>query len=311
MLPLDVGSVAALRVEGLVLTVPHEARLSAGGLAHLERVLGALVDAPDAARGLAREFEELWGVTDAHREVVAQSHSRAWLNAQARAEQASAPVPEKAPPPRLSEQELVRLEQAQAKLTSKSRKQRAEGKRQVLALERTLEGRARFAEEREIESAVDETAELSRIRGELIGVDHVAGRRRATRLGGLQLAFERGVLDTTSVRGESLMRAAELYRDLYEIAVGQRGPDRTENLAMGGVSSGFGPKSMLPQVRAGRELQYARDGLTKVQRDTCDLVCGLDCTVNEAARRMSKNPRTLEKALAEGLKRVGENRMWW
>lgn len=209
--------------------------------------------------------------------------------------------------------DMDRLAQAEATLRSRTAPSnlRKEAKRAILDVKRRQAQRVERADSADVERGIAESFALAANRGELVCVETVAGRRRATKLGGLQLAFERGVLDTTSVRGESLLRAAELYRDLYEIAIGGRGPDRTENLAMGGVSSGFGPKSMLPQVQASQELQRTRDGLTKVQRQTCDLVCGLDFTVAAAAKRLGKNYRTLEKALAEGLKRVGENKDWW
>lgn len=290
--PVDLGPAQAVSIGALTLTLPARRAISRKALASLDTLIAAELDgfAPLASRCLV-DLETQLGVTQDDRVAsgaldASQLTPAAEIERQAEAEQ------------------VLRARDAPhaAKLRAKRELDQTRARQRL---------RQTRVEEAEVARGLDESLRLAGVRAESMAVEQAGGKRRATRLGGLGLAYKRGVLDDSKVRREALMRAALLYRDRYETHVGGRGPDRMQALAVGRVVNTRGPRSALPQLEAGADLRRLRQGLSDIQRQTLDLVCGQDLTLNQAAQRLTRNPRTLEKALADGLAIVGENRGWW
>lgn len=287
----------------LTLTLPSSADLGGGELRSLAMVAAADVDGLDAhaAKALA-DLEARLGVNSDHRMIAGTAEE----------------------PDALTEEEIERAVEAHELLRRReSQRLWRTADSTLSSIEAARRRRADKAERVRVALATAEAVALAEARGEALAVDTVAGKTaRARRVSGLELAFERGVLDGEAVSAPALKRAGEAYRDAYEIAVGGRGPDRS---AQNGGGSKYGSKTPVVAIEAALTLNGSADqkaeaakarrgmryGMSKVQIAVCDAVCGLDMTVNATAQKLKKDPRTVEKNLRSALVIVGENRGWW
>jgi hypothetical protein len=134
------------------------------------------------------------------------------------------------------------------------------------------------------------------------------GRMRVLSRSGLQLAFERGNLDGTRVRGEILYELGVRYAAAFRLEEGLRTPDRTHSGGGGGFHS-HGPQVKVIEAR--EALRTMRAGFSRRQREVLDRVCGLDLTVRAAAETLKAGFPSTAKALREGLVLAGENKGWF
>lgn len=202
-------------------------------------------------------------------------------------------------------------------LTVKGRDRQAQQRRDarlaLLDLQRDRARRIERAAEAEVVRGIAETVSLAKPGS--LAVETVAGKPRARRIGGFVAALDRGVLDGCKVSAQSLYRMGELYRELYEIAIGQRGPDR-ENMTGGG-----GSRVPVVAIEAGKKLAVLRGQqerppptsirMAPLQIEVLDLVCGQDFHINVAATRLSRKPATIETVLCQALEIAGANKGAW
>lgn len=192
-------------------------------------------------------------------------------------------------------------------LTGKERgqrhKQRCDARLALLDLQRDHARRIERAGAVEVVRGIAETVSLSKPGS--LSVETVAGKPRARRIGGFLAALDRGVLDGCKVSAEALYRMGELYRELYEIAIGQRGPDR-ENMTGGG-----GSRVPVVAIEAGEKLSAMRTNMAPLQVGVLDIVCGHDCYVYDAATQLRRKPATIETVLCQALEIAGANKGAW
>jgi hypothetical protein len=315
----------AIVIGKVTLTVPgaftDTARLDARGWRSLDHLLAAeAAGFIDLAEQLRDSLERRLGVTVEDRIVSGAAPSPALLTpaeierldaAEETLRATSAPLPAN-----LTAREAYRIRSQRQRL-------QRDAKLAILDAARERARRVERAEAADVARGVSETAALSRLRFEPLDAELVGGRVRARRKTALQKAFEAGYLDDGPVRAESLMRVGEAYRESFEIYVGQRGPDRTGE----GGGGGFGPKALLTPVLAKMRLDEMRgeereregqrrrvalgEKLSRRERQACDMVCGLDISVNAAAERLKADRRSLGAALRRGLTNAGANMGWW
>ncbi len=236
-----------------------------------------------------------------------------------------------ADPRDLTRDELRRLAKAERKLAGRDPAQAAAGRREVQELER------RHAERIEalgLAARLAETSALAIARGEEVwcetvrlaeplfdehGVRIVQGgapvwrrglvaRVRIASRGGLQLAFERGDLDGGPVRAERLYDTGKVYRWAFETTAAMTTPARTlaPIAAHAPLRASAGPQEAV--FAAGERLRAFRTRLTPRQAAVLDRVCGLDMSVRAAALALRADPRSVRKALVEGLAAVARAR---
>jgi hypothetical protein len=152
-----------------------------------------------------------------------------------------------------------------------------------------------------------EVMELEAARGGAVEVGP-RGRMRVLSRSGLQLAFERGNLDGTRVRGEILYELGVRYAAAYGLEEAMRTPDRSQSGGGGGFHS-HGPQVKVIEAR--EALRTMRAGFSRRQREVLDRVCGLDLTVRATAEALKAGFPSTAKALREGLVLAGENKGWF
>ena len=239
--------------------------------------------------------------------------------------------PRAAEPEDLSRDELRRLAKAERKARSSDSAQAATGRREVGEIERR---HAERLEGRSLAARLAETSSLALSRGEEVRSETVriavaltdehgarlirrglplyrqetVTRMRILSRGGLQLAFDRGDLDGGALKAERLLDTAKTYRWAYETASALTTPAR--NLAVVGarapLKAGAGPQDAV--FVAGELLRVFRGGLSIRQVAVLDRVCGLDYTIRAAAQALKADPRTVRRALVEGLAAATSNR---
>ncbi|HEY1427677.1 MAG TPA: hypothetical protein VGF50_13485 [Caulobacteraceae bacterium] len=239
--------------------------------------------------------------------------------------------PRAADPGDLSREELRRVAKAERKAASIDATLSAAGRREIADIARRHAARL---EGQGLAARLAETASLAVARGEEVKSEAVriavpltdehgaqiarrglplyrhetVTRMRILSRGGLQLAFDRGDLDTGPIRAERLLDTGRAYRWAYETASALTTPAR--NLAVIGARSplraGAGPQDAV--FAAGELLRIFRAGLTARQVQALDRVCGLDMTIRAAALASRADPRTVRKALVEALAVATSNR---
>jgi hypothetical protein len=234
-------------------------------------------------------------------------------------------------PEALTRDDLRRLAKAERKLASPDETQAAGGRREIQDIERRhaerLEGQslaARLAETSQLALSRGETVRSENVRIAVPLVDEHGARivRRGLPLyrqetvsrvrilsrGGLQLAFDRGDLDGGPLKAERLLDTGRTYRWAFEAASALTTParNRAPMSARSPMRASAGPQDAV--FAAGELLRTFRAGLSPRQVAVLDRVCGLDLTLSAAAGALKADPRTLRKALVEGLALAAENR---
>lgn len=236
-----------------------------------------------------------------------------------------------ADPETLTREELRRLGKSERKLASPDASQAAAGRREVQDLERR---HAERIEGQSLAARLAETSSLALSRGEEVRSETVRTaepmydehgarlvkdgaplyrRETVTRVriasrGGLQLAFDRGDLDGGSWRAERLLDLGRTYRWAFEAATGLTTPERNLSpiSSRSPLRASAGPQDSV--FAAGETLRTCRAGLTPRQCAALDRVCGLDLTIRATALALGADPRSIRKALVEGLSRAAESR---
>jgi hypothetical protein len=228
----------------------------------------------------------------------------------------------------LSRDELRRLAKAERKLASRDPVQAASGRREVQGLERrhverleTLSLAARLAETSALalsrgEDVSSETVRIAQPLFDERGVRIVRDgaplwrhetvtRVRIASRGGLQLAFERGDLDGGPITAERLYETGKTYRWAFETSSSMTTPARTlaPIASHAPLRASSGPQDAV--FAAGERLRNCRASLTPRQVAVLDRVCGFDMTVRAAALALRADPRSVRKALVEGLTAAG------
>ena len=217
--------------------------------------------------------------------------------------------PEVAPPvvieaDRLSRSQRSRLRDAEKLAAAPHAADRAQARRVLTELQAEA-------------AALDDAGALARKQAEIVALEearggvvqvNAKGRIRVLSRSGLQLAFERGNLDGTRVRGEILYELGTRYGEAYQTEEALRTPDRSNS----GGGPGFhsrGPQ--LKVIEAREALRLMRAGFTRRHREVLDRVCGLDMTVRATAESLKAGFPSTVKALREGLVLAGENKGWF
>lgn len=283
-----------LRLGSVVLTIPRGA-MDAKAWTSLDHVVAAdLAGLSDLTERLRAGLERRLGVTNEDRHVAGTLDPLA-----------------------MASEDIERLDAAESNLrvalapthglTGKERgqrhKQRCDARLALLDLQRDHARRIERAGAVEVVRGIAETVSLSKPGS--LSVETVAGKPRARRIGGFLAALDRGVLDGCKVSAEALYRMGELYRELYEIAIGQRGPDR-ENMTGGG-----GSRVPVVAIEAGEKLSAMRTNMAPLQVGVLDIVCGHDCYVYDAATQLRRKPATIETVLCQALEIAGANKGAW
>lgn len=234
-------------------------------------------------------------------------------------------------PDALTREELRRLTKAERKLASTDRAQSAAGVREIHDLERRHADRI---EGQSLAARLAETSSLALSRGEEVKAETVRlsvpqfdehgarivrdglplyrqethSRVRIASRGGLQLAFERGDLDSGPIKAERLNETAKAYRWAFETASALTTPGR--NLApISGRSplrASAGPQDAV--FAAGEILRIFRDGLGARHIAVLDQVCGLDLTVRATGMALKADFRTVRRLLVKALCIATENK---
>ena len=224
----------------------------------------------------------------------------------------------------LSRDELRRLAKAERRLTSRDPVQVGAARREIQDLQRRHSERiaglslaARLAETSALalsrgEEVRSETVRIAQPLFDEHGARIVADgapvwrRETVTRVriasrGGLQLAFDRGDLDIGRMKAERLYDTGKTYRWAYETSTALTTPAR--NLApisaRARLRASAGPQEVV--FAAGERLRAFRAALTPRQIAILDRVCGLDLTIRAAAQALGSDPRSVRRALVEGL----------
>jgi hypothetical protein len=233
-----------------------------------------------------------------------------------------------ADPQDLSRDEMRRLTKAERKLASRDPAQAASGRREVRELERR---HAERLEALSLAARLAETSALALSRGEEVRCETVriaqplfdehgvrivhegapvwrhgvVARVRIASRGGLQLAFERGDLDGGAVGAERLYETGKTYRWAFETSAAMTTPARTlaPIASHAPLRASAGPQDAV--FAAGERLRTFRARLTPRQLAVLDRVCGLDMTVRATALALRADPRSIRKALVEGLTAAG------
>ena|GEM_PF-4075876 len=218
---------------------------------------------------------------------------------------------EETPPPpvvietaRLSPRQRARLREAEKLAADPRAEVRAHARRLLLGLQAEAEA---LADAGALAGRQAEIVALEEARGGAVEVN-ARGRLRVLSRSGLQLAFERGNLDGTRVRGEILYELGLRYAAAYQAEEALRTPDRSQS----GGGPGFhsrGPQ--LKVIEAREALRVMRAGFSRRQREVLDRVCGVDMTVRAAAESLKAGFPSTAKALREGLILAGENKGWF
>lgn len=156
--------------------------------------------------------------------------------------------------------------------------------------------------------ARDEHGAMLRVRGKPTLKTEKARAARMVSRAGLAIAWERGALDGGSVSGDRLYEVGKKYRRCVEKAEGRRTPNRDGPKVDCDVQVDPGRDY---RAEAARDLAAMRAGLTPMERQVLDLVCGLDHSVGGTARVLGLHSRKVEEALRTGLHKAGEELLWW
>ncbi len=241
-----------------------------------------------------------------------------------------APAPA-ADPEGLSREELRRLARAERKAASPDRATALAGLREIQALGRQHAARL---ESQSLAARLAETTRLAKARGEEVRSESVriaspildehgarvvkdglplyrqeaVSRVRVPSRGGLQLAFDRGDLDGGPAKAERLLETGKAYRWAYETCAALTTPARNMApvTARSPLRASAGPQEAV--FAAGALLRLFREGASPRQIAALDRVCGLDLTIRAAALMLEADPRTLRRALLEGLTQAEANR---
>lgn len=236
-----------------------------------------------------------------------------------------------ADPETLTREDLRRLGKSERKLASPDASQAAAGRREIQDLERR---HAQRIEGQSLAARLAETSSLALSRGEEVRSETVRTaepmldehgarvvkdgaplyrRETVTRVriasrGGLQLAFDRGDLDGGPSKGERLLDAGRSYRWAFEAATGLTTPERNLSpiSSRSPLRASAGPQDRV--FVAGEMLRTCRAALTPRQCSVLDRVCGLDMTIRATALALGADPRSIRKALVEGLTRAAAAR---
>jgi hypothetical protein len=236
-----------------------------------------------------------------------------------------------ADPHALTRDDLRRLAKAEKKIASADRALQAGGHREIQELERRRTARV---EGQSLAARLAETSSLALSRGELVKTETVRlaaplvdehgarivkrglpvyreethARVRIASRGGLQLAFERGDLDSAVISAERLYETGKLYRQAFETSSALTTPQR--NLApitaRSPLRASAGPQDAV--FAAGEILRILRADLKSAQTAVLDRVCGLDMTVAATAAALKADARTIRKRMTEGLTLAVESR---
>lgn len=147
-----------------------------------------------------------------------------------------------------------------------------------------------------VHAANDETVALAQARGEVVERGK-AGIRILTR-GGVEHALGAGYLtpaDGVRLTAADLHGTARAYRDCYEITSGLTSPNRES----AGAAKGDGWQASV--VQAGERLATMRRGLSKLEIEVLDRVCGQDMRAREAATVLRRRFQGVRDALRDGL----------
>jgi hypothetical protein len=240
-------------------------------------------------------------------------------------------APGAADPQSLTRDELRRLAKAERKVASTDRVISVGGRREIQDLGRRHDERQ---ESQSIAARLAETSSLALSRGEEVKSESVriavalvdehgarivrkglpvyrqetVSRVRILSRGGLQLAFDRGDLDGGSAKGERLFETGKSYRWAYETSVSLNTPQRNMApvTARAPLRASAGPQEAV--FAAGEMLRIFRDGLSRREIIVLDQVCGLDQSIRATALALRADPRTIRRALLEGLTRAESNR---
>lgn len=146
-----------------------------------------------------------------------------------------------------------------------------------------------------VQAANDETVALAEARGEVVERGK-RGIRIMTR-GGLDQAYDAGYMapnGDSHLTPADLRRTAETYRDCYEKTSGMTTPSQ----------SGSGGQAMpwaVSLAQAGEDLATMRRGLTKLEIEVLDRVCGQDMRARETATVLHRSFLKVREALAGAL----------
>jgi len=231
----------------------------------------------------------------------------------------------------LTRDELRRLAKAERKVASADRAVSVGGHREIQDLGRRRDERL---ESQSLAARLAETSSLALSRGEEVKSESVriavplvdehgarivrkglpvyrqetVSRVRILSRGGLQLAFDRGDLDGGPAKGERLFEIGKTYRGAYETSVSLNTPQRdmAPVTARAPLRASAGPQEAV--FAAGETLRIFREGLGRREVVVLDQVCGLDQSIRATALALRADPRTIRRALLEGLTQAATNR---
>lgn len=317
-LQADFAAAEAVTVGAVVLTFPGRARLDNRVWGAVDRLIAAQAAGfGDLAEHIHADLERRLGVTHDDRLIAGalpdpRKPTPDELVALALAEQALTDAAKPLPKGLTHRQARAHRE--------RNRESRKTAKLAIAAIQARLQTGAEKVRDLEVRKGLAETVKLAGLRKEVLEIGQApgaSGRVWASRTPELSRLWASGHLDGSQVGADGLKRAGEAYRDVYEIAVGKRGPDRSEGA--GGV---FGSKTPTAPILASTKLEEMRgrphrktdrvfSPMTPAQQKACDLICGENLSLPEASRATGAHRDTVARRLRAGLTIIGENLLWW